>query len=55
MSILSVEVIDIESKKDRDIFMEVGVLKVYLKQNMTQTANIKSFILSSRCLKEDTQ
>ena len=57
MSILSVTVIGIESqkKKDRPFFMGVGVIKVHLKQNMAQKANIKSFILCSRCLKEDTQ
>ena len=52
MSILSVEVIVIESqKKDMNIFMVVGVIKVHLKQNMTQKATIKSFILCSRCQK----
>ena len=52
MSNLSVEVIDIESKKkDMNIFMGVGVIKVHVKQNVTQKTNIKSFILCSRCLK----
>ena len=52
MSVLSVEVIGIESqKKDMNIFMGVGIIKVHLKQNMTQKANIKSFIMCSRCLK----
>ena len=52
MSILSVEVINTENKKkDMNIFMGVGVIKAHLKQNMTQKANIKSFILSIRCLK----
>ena len=52
MSILDVEVIGIESKKkDMNIFMGVGVIKVHLKQNTTQKANIKSFILCGRCLK----
>ena len=31
MSILSVEVIDIESQKDMNIFMGVEVIKVHLK------------------------
>ena len=56
MSILSVEVIDFESKKkDMNIFMGGRGNKAHLKQNMTQKANIKSFILCSRCLKYDTQ
>ena len=54
MSILSVEVIGIECQTDMDIFFfggggGVGVIKVHLKQNRTQKASIKSFILFSRC------
>ena len=36
MSNLSVVVIGIEGKKDKNIFVEVGVIKVHLEQNMTQ-------------------
>ena len=35
LSRLSVEVSGIESQKDMNIFMGVGVIKVHLKQNMT--------------------